>query len=73
MTLNGHRSTEPVDETPTRPRNAEACEANRHRGALTLTRKFLDRLDDLNERDLLAVTERLLVECEDRGLPVPEL
>ena len=61
------------DETATRRRNAEACEANRKKGTLTRIRMFLERVDELEARDLLAVTERLLVECEERGLPIPEL
>ena len=65
--------TTPTDETATRPRYASANEANRKKGTLTRIRMFLERVDELEERDLLAVTELLLVECERRGLPVPEL
>ena len=56
-----------------RPRTAAATDALRERGASSYAVEFLKRLQYLTDKDLLTVTERLLVECEQRGLPVPEL
>ena len=59
--------------TEPRPRTAAATDALRERGASSAAERFLVRLEHLTDKDLLTVTERLLVECEERGLPVPEL
>lgn len=58
---------------PARPRTAAATEWQRERGARTAAVEFVKRIPWLTDTDLVNLTERLIVECVDRGIPVPEV
>jgi hypothetical protein len=55
------------------PRTAAATETNRRRAARRTCVDLVRRLDDVEDRTLAVVTERLIVECAARGIDVAEL
>lgn len=56
---------------PARPRTAAATDAWRERGAHTAALELVKRVPWLTDADLVSLTERLLVECAERGVPIP--
>lgn len=54
--------------TPVRPRTAAASDAWRRRGATRAAAGLVTRVEHLDDRTLMTVTERLLVECAAREL-----